>query len=63
MQSFAITAAALVGSALAANEPYHSGAVSTFETFQYGQFGTRMRASTAKGTVSSFFTFWNGDDE
>ena len=31
-----------------------------FEKFTYGKFITRMRAPDKKGTVSSFFTYWNG---
>lgn len=45
-------------------EAYHfkSGAVSGFEKFTYGKFITRMKAPNKKGTVASFFTYWNGQD-
>ena len=43
-----------------ASVPYRSGEVKTWETFQYGRFETRMLASTAPGTVSSFFTYFDG---
>ena len=39
---------------------YKSGAVTGFEKFTYGKFITRMKAPNQKGTVSSFFTYWNG---
>lgn len=39
---------------------YRSGEVKTYETFKYGKFETRMLPSSAKGTVSSFFTYWDG---
>ena len=61
MQTFAMAAIALVGAAMA-TEPYHSGALKTVETFQYGRFGTEFKASGKKGTVSSFFTYWEGDE-
>ena len=41
---------------------YKSGAVTGFEKFTYGKFITRMKAPNKKGTVSSFFTYWNGPD-
>lgn len=34
--------------------------MSTYERFTYGKFVTRMRAPEAKGTISSFFTYWDG---
>lgn len=51
---------AVVGVAEAAR--YKSGAVTGFEKFTYGKFITRMKAPDKKGTVSSFFTYWNGPD-
>ena len=39
---------------------FRSGSVSTFEKFQYGKFVTRMKAPDRKGTVSSFFTYFDG---
>ena len=39
---------------------YKSGSVSSYEKFQYGKFVTRMRTPNQKGTVSSFFTYWDG---
>ena len=41
---------------------FKSGAVTGFEKFTYGKFITRMKAPAKKGTVSSFFTYWNGPD-
>ncbi len=37
-----------------------SGSVSSFERFKYGKFVTRMRTPDKKGTVASFFTYWDG---
>ena len=62
MQTFAIAASALVGAAMA-NEPYHSGSIKTVETFQYGRFGTELKSSGKKGTVSSFFMYWDGTEQ
>ena len=39
---------------------FKSGAVTGYEKFTYGKFITRMKAPNKKGTVSSFFTYWNG---
>ena len=39
---------------------FRSGSVSTFEKFRYGKFVTRKKAPDKKGTVSSFFTYWDG---
>jgi hypothetical protein len=41
---------------------FKSGAVTGYEKFTYGKFITRMKAPNKKGTVSSFFTYWNGPD-
>ena len=48
----------LLGSAIAT--PYKSGEIKTWETFNYGKFVTKMKTSEAKGTVASFFLFWDG---
>ena len=55
-------AAATLLSAVGA-ERYNSGEVKTYEEFLYGKFRTRMQGSGKKGTVSSFFTFWNGSED
>ena len=39
---------------------YKSGAVIGTEKFTYGKFIARMKAPNQPGTVSSFFTYWNG---
>ena len=39
---------------------YRSGEVRTYENFQYGLFKTRIQGSGQKGTVGSFFLFWDG---
>ena len=54
---FAASLLAVIGVAQA---NFRSGSVSTFEKFQYGKFVTRMKAPDRKGTVSSFFTYWDG---
>ena len=41
---------------------FKSGSVSTYEKFTYGKFVTRMKAPDRKGTVASFFTYWDGPD-
>ena len=48
--------------AVAEANQFKSGAVTGFEKFTYGKFVTRMKAPNKKGTVSSFFTYWNGPD-
>ena len=55
---FACALVAVVGVAEATR--YKSGAVTGYEKFTYGKFITRMKAPNKKGTVSSFFTYWNG---
>ena len=54
---FAALLCATVGVAQA---NWKSGAVTGYEKFTYGKFITRMRAPNRMGTVSSFFTYWNG---
>ena len=36
------------------------GELKTFQTFQYGRFESRIKAQNAKGTVQSFFLYWDG---
>ena len=55
---FTAALVAVVGVAEATR--YKSGAVTGYEKFTYGKFITRMKAPDKKGTVSSFFTYWNG---
>ena len=52
--------AALIAVIGVASANYKSGSVSTYEKFNYGKFITRMKAPDRKGTVSSFFTYWDG---
>ena len=54
---FASALLAVIGVAQA---NFKSGSVSTYEKFTYGKFITRMKAPDRKGTVSSFFTYWDG---
>jgi beta-glucanase (GH16 family) len=39
---------------------WQSGSIATNETFTYGKFVTRMQTPNKKGTVASFFTYWDG---
>ena len=57
MQSVLTTALAFAGLASA---NYRSGEVKTKEKFTYGRFTVRIQGSGKKGTVGSFFTYWNG---
>ena len=54
---FTLSLLAVIGVAQAG---FKSGSVSTFEKFTYGKFIARMKAPNQKGTVSSFFTYWDG---
>jgi hypothetical protein len=54
---FACAIVAVVG---VAEATYRSGSVSSYEKFTYGKFVTRMKAPDKMGTVSSFFTYWDG---
>lgn len=54
---FTVSMLAVLGVAQA---NFKSGSVSTYEKFTYGKFVTRMKAPNKKGTVSSFFTYWDG---
>ena len=40
---------------------YYSGSIGTRERFRYGKFKTRIQGAAQKGTVTSFFTFWQGE--
>jgi len=53
---------ALVAIAELAIADFRSGSVSSREHFTYGKFVARMKAPDKKGTVSSFFTYWDGPD-
>ena len=39
---------------------WKSGSVSTYDKYTYGKFRASMKAPNKKGTVSSFYTFWDG---
>jgi len=54
------TAALIAVVGVAEATRFKSGAVTGYEKFTYGKFITRMKAPDKKGTVSSFFTYWNG---
>ena len=54
---FTLSLLSVIGVAQAA---YRSGSVSSYEKFKYGKFVTRMKAPDRKGTVASFFTYWDG---
>ena len=56
------TIAALAALSVATEARFMSGAVTGYEKFTYGKFITRMKAPNKLGTVSSFFTYWNGPD-
>ena len=62
MKSFALAMVAIAGFARSDDEWFRSGSVSTYEHFKYGKFVTRMKAPNRMGTVSSFFTYWDGPD-
>ena len=51
---------ALIAAFAVGEARYKSGAVTGFEKFTYGKFIARIKAPNKKGTVSSFFTYWNG---
>ena len=53
-------AACMLVAMAAGQADFRSGSVSTYEKFRYGKFVTRMKAPDRKGTVSSFFTYWDG---
>ena len=43
-------------------KPWKSGEVVSQETFQYGKFIARIKGENKLGTVTSFFSFFEGDD-
>ena len=55
-------ATALVSVIGVASANFRSGSVSSYEHIKYGKFVTRMKAPDQKGTVSSFFTYWDGPE-
>ena len=54
---FVLALIAVIG---VAEANYKSGSVSTREKFTYGKFITRMKTPDQKGTVASFYTYWDG---
>ena len=56
---FALSLVSVIGLAQA---NYKSGSVQTNEQFTYGKFKAHMKAPDRKGTVCSFYTFWDGPD-
>ena len=46
----------------AQTKAYKSGEVKTREKFTYGKFVARIMCHNKPGTVTSFFTFWDGPD-
>ena len=54
------TALAMVLLSGAEATPYKSGHVKTSEAFLYGKFEARIKSQNKLGTVTSFFTFWDG---
>ncbi len=54
---FTISMLAVIGIAQA---NFKSGSVATYEKFTHGKVKTSMKAPGKKGTVSSFYTFWDG---
>ena len=64
MQIKSIAAGALLLASYAdATQKYKSGGIKTFDSYTYGRFSVRMKASSKKGTISSFFTYWPGPSE
>ena len=49
-------------SSFAEASQFKSGAVTGSEKFTYGKFISRMKAPNKKGTVASFFTYWDGPE-
>ena len=54
---FLLSMVAVIGVAKAA---WKSGSVSTYERFDYGKFKTKIKQPNKKGTVASFYTYWDG---
>jgi endo-1,3-1,4-beta-glycanase ExoK len=46
--------------AVASAEQFRSGEIKSMESFLYGRFTAQIQASTHPGTVSSFFTYFDG---
>ena len=61
MYSKLISVAALALGARATD--YFSGEIRTREPFRYGKFKTRLQGADQRGTVTSLFTFWNGQHD
>jgi len=61
-QLFASAMVATMAVATHSDAEFRSGSVSSYEKFTFGKFVTRMKAPNKKGTVSSFFTYWDGPD-
>ena len=57
MMKFALSMVAVIS---VAEANWKSGSVSTYEKFTYGKFVTSMKTPNKKGTVSSFYTYWDG---
>ena len=53
----------VTAAALASAKNINSGSVQTYESFLYGKFSVRMKASDHRGTVSQFFTFSDWHDQ
>ena len=54
---FTLSMVAVIGVAQA---NWKSGSVSTYDKYTYGKFRTYMKTPNKKGTVSSFYTYWDG---
>ena len=52
--------AALVAVIGVAQADFISGGVATTDRYTYGKFITRMKTPDRKGTVASFYTYWDG---
>ena len=50
----------MLASIAEATTKYKSGGVKTYDTYKYGKFSVSMKAARQKGTISSFFTYWEG---
>ena len=46
--------------AKATADAFRSGSVSTYQRFTYGKFVARIKNPNKKGTVASFFSYWDG---
>ena len=61
-KALALAVTTLTG-AVNAERRYVSGEIKTKERFLYGKFRTKMQGSGKKGTVSAFFTYWEGTQD